>query len=104
MSFRRFVWYCAVCGAWSALVGWAVGALLAPAGGTFEWNLAHAGVLGLALGVCVAVGLSLLDAVWNLSLRRPVQVALRVGAALSVGGVGGLIGACAGQLLYGWTG
>src|SRR5436305_671630 len=28
MSFRRFVWYCAVCGAWAALAGGAAGGLL----------------------------------------------------------------------------
>src|ERR1700733_3055113 len=84
MSFRRFVWYCAVCGAWSALVGWGLGVLVAPAGGTPTDDLIRAALLGLSLGLCVACGLGLLDAVWNLSLRQFGQVVLRVGAALVI--------------------
>src|SRR6478672_7723356 len=103
MSFRRFVWYCAVCGAWSALVGWALGALVSPSGGTFATDLIRNAVLGLCLGICVACGLSVLDAFWNLSLHQAGQAILRVGAALTVGGLGGLLGAALGQLLYRWT-
>ena len=32
MSFRLFIYYCAICGGWAALVGWALGRILAPSG------------------------------------------------------------------------
>jgi hypothetical protein len=112
MSFRRFVYYCAVWGAWSAFVGWTLGRLLAPAaseasdgtaGSTVSQDLLRTSVLGLFLGLTVALGLSVLDARLNLSLRRVGLVALRVGTAVLVGSLGGLLGACVGELLYGWT-
>jgi MFS family permease len=60
----------------------------------------------------VALGLGLVDALWNLTLRRWGQVALRVLVAVLVGAVGGLIGGMLGQWLldrneflfiFGWT-
>ncbi len=115
MSFRRFVYWCAVCGAWSAFFGWTLGRLLAPAGAQHAdtaaapgddslWpDLLRASVLGLFLGLAVALGLSLLDTLWNLSLRRFGLVFLRVGTALLVGAAGGFLGAFVGALLYGLT-
>jgi len=111
MSFRRFVYYCAVCGAWFAFLGWTAGILL-------SWaltgvlvsddsprlrDLLHAADLGLFLGMSVAVGLSALDALWNVPLRQVGQWALRIVCALVVGGFGGLVGAAVGQLLFGLT-
>jgi hypothetical protein len=108
MSFRRFVYYCAVCGAWSALVGWTVGVLVswgltATQETSFAVELLRAAELGLFLGIAVALGLSALDAFWNVPLRRIDQWVLRVGCALVVGGIGGAVGACLGQLLFGLT-
>src|SRR5947209_1025281 len=57
MSFRLFIYYCAVCGAWAAWLGWAVGRLLAPAD-EFPRALVH----GLAVGLLVAPSLSLANA------------------------------------------
>src|SRR6516164_1180172 len=100
MSFRRFVYYCAVCGAWFALLGWTAGSLASWASGTLLGSedptqtsiLLHASVLGLCLGVFVALGLSGLDALWNLPLRQIGQMLLRVLTAVIVGGLGGLFG------------
>ncbi len=115
MSFRRFVYCCAVCGAWSAFFGWVLGRFLAPAvGHGQESPLAtsdslslgdplRAGVLGMFLGMTVALGLSLLDTPRNLSLRQFGLVSLRVSTALFVGGLGGLGGGFIGELLYGLT-
>jgi hypothetical protein len=66
------------------------------------------------LGMLVALGLSLVDALWNLSLRQLGSVSLRVGMAVLVGCVGGLLGGMLGQILldatkldlfyvFGWT-
>jgi hypothetical protein len=95
MSFRLFIYYCAVCGAWAAFAGWALGQRFSP-----DNLIGKAGIRGLFLGLTVALGLGLVDAIWNLSVRRAGQVLLRVGVALLVGAVGGLIGGMAGELLF----
>jgi len=101
MSFRLFIYYSAVLGGWAALFGWAVGRVIAP--GEAEHPIAVAGVKGFFLGLWIALGLSLVDAVWNLSLRQLGQILLRVAAAVVVGSLGGLIGGVLGQALYGAT-
>lgn len=94
MSFRLFIYYCALCGGWAAFVGWMVGALAAP-----ENPLGRAGIMGLFLGLMLALGLSLVDAVWNLGMRQLGKVIGRVSVALVVGAVAGLIGGMLGQAL-----
>jgi hypothetical protein len=101
MSFRLFIYYSAVLGGWAALFGWALGRLLAPA--RPEFDVAVAGVKGFFLGLWIALGLSLVDAAWNLSLRRVGEIFLRVVAAVVVGSLGGLLGGMLGQALYGAT-
>jgi hypothetical protein len=109
MSFRLFVYYCALCGAGAALLGWALGRLAAP-----ENSLAEASVQGLWLGLTVASGLALVDALWNISWRQPHRVAVRVVVAMAIGSVGGLVGGLLGQFfleltkltlfqIVGWT-
>src|SRR5262249_54728727 len=48
----------------------------------------------------VALGLSLVDALWNLSFKQVGAVLQRVGVAVLVGCVGGLLGGILGQYLY----
>src|SRR5260370_8160012 len=55
--------------------------------------------MGLFLGLMLALGLSLVDVMWNLGLRQPGKVAGRVSVALVVGAVAGLIGGMVGQAL-----
>src|SRR5689334_11367972 len=98
MSFRLFIYYCALCGGWAAFVGWALGAPMAPGE-----EIKRAGVKGMFLGMFVALGLSMVDALWNLSVRQFLQILMRVGIAVLVGIVGGLLGGMVGQLLYGWV-
>lgn len=95
MSFRFFIYYCALCGGWAAFVGWAFGRLVEPAS-----EVARDGIRGMFLGLFVALGLSFVDALWNLSLRQVGQVFMRVGTAVLVGCVGGLIGGMLGSALY----
>jgi hypothetical protein len=99
MSFRLFIYYCALCGGWAAFLGWAAGRLASPGD-----DLLANGLKGLFLGFFVALGLSLVDALWNLSMKQMGQVFLRVVVALIVGAFGGLLGGLIGQLLYGPTG
>lgn len=93
MSFRLFVYYCALCGGWAGLIGWALGRVIYPSG-----DLGQAGIRAMFLGMLVALGLGLVDALWNLSMGRTVL--LRVGVAVLVGAVGGLVGGLAGAFLY----
>src|SRR5690349_15963678 len=99
MSFRLFIYYCALCGGWAAFVGWALGQVISPQNPT-----GNAGIKGMFLGMLVALGLSLVDAVWNLSLNQMGQVVQRVGVAVLVGCVGGLLGGMLGQLTFALTG
>jgi len=94
MSFRLFIYYCALCGGWAALLGWMVGAVTAP-----DKPLGRAGIMGLFLGLMLALGLSLVDAMWNLGLRQPGKVIGRVSVAILVGAVAGLVGGIVGQAL-----
>jgi hypothetical protein len=102
MSFRLFIYYCALAGGWSAFVGWMFGRMLSPANldATGE-GIRQSGIRGMFLGLAIALGLSFLDAVWNLSLARWGQVLLRVLVALLVGAIAGLLGGMFGQWLYG---
>lgn len=103
MSFRLFIYYCALCGGWSAFAGWMIGRILSrdtlEEGGA---RVRQAGIRGLFLGLMVALGLSLVDALWNLTARRWGQVGLRVLVAVLVGAVGGLVGGMLGQWLLGF--
>jgi len=93
MSFRLFVYYCAVAGAWSGFVGWMLGKLLSSGGGDeFFPSVLRTSLIGMFLGLAVALGLSFLDAVFNLSLNQLGKVVLRVFAAVLVGIFGGLFG------------
>src|SRR5262245_41537988 len=99
MSFRLFIYYCALCGAWAAFVGWGLGRLVAP-----DNPLGSDGIKGMFLGMFVALGLSLVDALWNLSLRQFGQVFQRVGVAVLIGCVGGMLGGLLGHLLFNLAG
>jgi hypothetical protein len=97
MSFRRFVYWCALCGGWAAAMGWLVGRLVAPGdalGGT--------GLKGMFLGLLIALALGLVDAVWVFSLRPLWRVLPRLFVCVAIGTVGGLLGSVTGQLLFDW--
>jgi hypothetical protein len=100
MSFRWFIYYCALFGGWAALFGWLLGRWLAP---PETWPILQASVKGLFLGLTVALALGLVDALWMLSLRQAVQIALRAGTAVLVGCLGGWLGGLLGQAFFGWT-
>jgi hypothetical protein len=111
MSFRTFIYYCAIGGAWSGLLGWTIGSLISWAVGSLvSWDvspeigdLLRAADLGLFVGLAIAIALSSLDALWNVPVRQFGQWLLRIVVALFVGGLGGLLGGVIGQLLFGFT-
>ena len=102
MSFRLFVWYCMVGGAWAGFIGWVFGAVLAPSpGGGYGATILHDCIQGVLLALVVACGLSFLDAAFNVSLRQMDKVLVRVVAGVFVGLFAGLLGSfIGGSLLY----
>jgi hypothetical protein len=97
MSFRLFIYCCALCGAWAALAGWILGRMT-----RFDNPIAEASIKGLCLGLWVSLALSAVDALWVLGVRQPTEAAGRVLAAVGVGSIGGMFGGLVGQALFGW--
>jgi hypothetical protein len=90
-------------GAWAGFVGWALGAFFAPAqGNSYYTTVLRASVQGMFLGVVVALGLSILDASFNVS-GQIGKVMLRVLVAIVAGMFAGLFGSFVGQSLYYWS-
>ncbi len=83
MSFRLFIYYCALCGGAAAFVGWAVGR-------SFDLDSIYLanGVKGLWLGIAVALILSLVDVLWSGKSRQIVSGVGRVLVAVLIGGAG----------------
>jgi hypothetical protein len=91
MSFRLFVYYCALCGAAAAFVGWFLGRLP----GRLP-SLVEAGLKGVLLGLMVAAALSFVDSLCNSSRQlTPTLGRVLVAAVISV--IGGLLGGLIGQ-------
>jgi hypothetical protein len=95
MSFRLFIYYCGVWGGLAAYLGWVLGRLVSTAG-----SVGLAGIKGFYLGITVAIGVGLVDAIWNLWPGPLGRIAARVGAAAFVGALGGWLGGVLGQVLY----
>lgn len=96
MSFRLFVYYCALCGGWAAFAGWVLGRMTASGD-----VIVQTATKGMLLGMFVALALALVDGLWTSSWRRFGQVILRVLVASAGGGLAGLIGGAVGQASYG---
>ncbi|HEX3315577.1 MAG TPA: FHA domain-containing protein [Gemmataceae bacterium] len=103
MSFRLFVYYAALIGAWTAMLGWLLGRWLTDRFIGPNDLVSQTGVRALSLGVTVAFGLGLLDALWNLGWRNILQVLGRLAVAIVLGGLGGLAGGALAQYLVLWT-
>jgi hypothetical protein len=113
MSFRLFIYYCALCGGAGAFGGWALGRWLTREASP-DREVFNSGVKGLFLGLGIALLLGLTDALWNFSLHQFLSVFVRVLMAVLVGSAGGLLGGIVGQwlisnwnyeflLVLGWT-
>ena len=94
MSFRLFIYYCAVCGGCAAYVGWAVGYVT-----EIDDPMMQAAVQGMLLGLAVALALGLIDALWNGHAAQAGRLLGRVGVAVAVGTAGGFLGGLLGQVL-----
>jgi hypothetical protein len=100
MSFKLFIYYCALSGGWAALVGWAVGqALAAPLPESWGAGQAfvRAVILGLCLGAMVACALAFVDMLWSTGGRGMSQALLKAIVVAVIGCASGLVGAAVGQ-------
>jgi len=106
MSFTRFIYFCALAGGWGALIGWGLGRLLVRGDGILT-----TGLIGLWLGLCLAVLLALVDGLWK-QTGRALLIAARVVVVGLLGAMAGLLGGMLGQALFerwigflvvGWT-
>ncbi len=95
MSFRGFIYYCAVCGGWAAFLAWALvlAGHVSAVGSPVLRTTLTAAVLGLLLGAAVGA----VDAVQNAVGR---QRSVRVGLCAAVGLVGGALSGLIGEALH----
>jgi hypothetical protein len=87
MSFRLFIYYCALCGAWAAFVGWIVGRFVPPDTNPYLLQ----GLKAFLLGLTVALALGLVDAIWNVPVNRILVIALRGLTAVAIASVGAFL-------------
>src|SRR3954447_9859416 len=97
MSFRLFIYYCALCGGCAAYLGWVLGKLA-----TARSPVMQAGIKGLLLGMVLGLALAVVDALWNFSWARALSALLRMLVCGAVGCIAGFFGGFIGQALYGW--
>ncbi len=97
MSFRLFIYYCALCGGGGAFLGWMLGRPI-----HLSSSILTQGLKGMFLGLSVAWALALVDSLGTFSWRRLPAIGLRVATAVVVGTLGGLLGGLVSQALYGW--
>jgi hypothetical protein len=94
MSFKIFIYYCALCGGWAAFFTWAVAAAT---GGTHLGNpFLKVAVIGGLLGMFIAAAVGLLDAILN---ATGAQRVLRTVLCGGLGLLGGIVGALVGEAL-----
>jgi hypothetical protein len=92
MSFKLFIYYCALAGGWAAFLTWGIVAWFRQ-----ELNdYAYAALTGSILGLLVAGAVGTVDAVLN---AVGFQRLIRIFVCLSIGLLGGLLGGLIGQAL-----
>lgn len=90
MSFKVFIYYCALCGAWAAFLAWGASALFGL--GEKEAIVRSAG-LGALLGFFIAAAIGFTDAVLNaVGVQRLVRVLICAVLGLIGGTIGGGVG------------
>jgi hypothetical protein len=95
MSFRLFIYYCAVCGGWAAFVTWGILEATGLRGrvNPYLWSALTGGLLGMIVAAALGAVDALLNAVgW--------QRLVRVGICLGIGLIGGTFGGFAGEFLH----
>jgi Inner membrane component of T3SS, cytoplasmic domain len=102
MSFKLFIYYCALCGGWAAFLAWvivcAIGGLETDPRTLFGGHpFLKTALIAGALGLLVAAGVGAVDAILNaVGNQRLTRVAVCAG----VGFLGGLLGGVIGEALH----
>src|SRR5437868_10623508 len=99
MSFKAFIYYCAVCGGWAAFLVWALVQVLRleDVPSEVKQTTLIAGFLGVLLAAAVGAVDALLNAVGS-------QRYVRVGVCGLVGLAGGLLSGLFGEVLHTYAG
>ena len=95
MSFRRFIYYCAVCGGWAAFLAWAM--VLAGNVRAVERPVLRTALIAAVLGLLLGAAVGAVDALQNAVGR---QRGVRVGLCAAIGLVGGAISGLIGEALH----
>jgi hypothetical protein len=95
MSFRLFIYYCAVCGGWAAFLAWAIAQVIGfrSISNLYLRVTLIAGVLGMFVAAAVGAVDALLNAVGS-------QRYVRIGICLGIGLFGGMLGGFVGEFLH----
>jgi hypothetical protein len=81
MSFKNFIYYCALCGGWAAFITWAIQEFTRIQ--YIENRLVQATIIGSLLGLLLALVVGTLDAMLNsVSFQRIIRVVICVGVGL----------------------
>lgn len=100
MSFKVFIYYCALCGGWAAFLAWGVAQALGAGEGQatgLGQQLLRVTLRGGLLGMFVAAAVGWLDAILN---AVGFQRVLRIGLCALLGLLAGVVGGVVGQLLF----
>ena len=105
MSFPVFVYYCAIVGAYAALIACFLGRLISPSSlePSFGEKLFQTLLDGSLVGFLVSFGVGSLDTAWNSSMIQFGKILVRGGGAGLLGLIGGVFGAGLGFLLVYFT-
>lgn len=99
MSFKNFIYYCALAGGWAAFAAWGLVEAMGIFSAQKEYgDLARSAITSAMVGLFVASTIGMLDALLN---AVGFQRVIRTGVCLIVGMFGGLVGGAIGQALYG---
>jgi hypothetical protein len=92
MSFKVYIYYCALCGGWAAFLAWGCVALVGLDKPELD-SIARSAGIAAVLGLFVAAAVGLVDAILNaVGAQRLVRVLLCAVLGLLGGALGGLVG------------
>lgn len=95
MSFRSFIYYCALCGGWAAFITWAIQEFTAIQ--YIPKAIVQATIVGSLLGLLLALVVGTLDALLN---SVSIQRFIRVFICVAVGLLGSMLASFIGQSLF----
>src|SRR5579884_3623523 len=95
MSFRLFIYYCAICGGWAAFLAWGIAQAIGfrRISNPYLRATLIAGILGMLIAAAIVAVDALLNAVGS-------QRYVRTGICLGIGLFGGMLGGFVGEFLH----